>query len=258
MSPMRHGRSPVNTMSLWRLLSMKAAAHSARSASEFTRMMSVKITAQTNNWDNQMGRHASADSTENKFRMRNPGFLGYTLLVLSTVIMSGTGVMLFVDTITVYRAREWPVVEAHLRNCQMVLHSSKTDYYWTLNADWDYGPNGENGYSDAWTPREAPVYQRDDPRVDSASEAAAVTARFCNQAAIGKLRVSPQGTTRPDNEVTGQNLASDLRAALIMLLMGFFMTAALIYSCVTTIRHNKAASAARTPSAARTLPTQPE
>jgi hypothetical protein len=209
--------------------------------------MSVNISDQTVNRDNKMGRRASSDSAysaKNHDKIRSPGFVGYTLLTFCAVMMSGSGIMEFVDAITVYRAREWPVVEAHLKDCQMVLHSSKRDYYWTLNANWNYGPNGDRLYSDAWTPREAPVYERNDPRVASASEAAAVTARFCNQAAIGKLRVSPQGTARADNEVTGQDLGGDLRAAIALLLIGSFAISGLIYGCVTTIRHNKAASAA--------------
>ncbi|WP_321956239.1 hypothetical protein [Paraburkholderia bannensis] len=162
--------------------------------------------------------------------------MGYMFLILTAVGMMGTGVMMFGDSVTLYRARDWPVVEAHLENCQMVLHSSKGDYYWTLTANWSYGPSGKLRYGSAWTPLGAPEYKRNDPRIDSASEATDVTARFCNQASIRKLRVSPQGIVRPDDEAKAQSFARDIFADLFLVLAGSAATAGLLYSFVNKVR----------------------
>ena len=176
-----------------------------------------------------MDKHTTATRANDVKGRSSPGFFGSVPLYFIVAFSFFVGIAGLFDDITLYRARTWPAVEARLDHCDIALHASKSRFYWRVSADWSFGANHEHRYSDEWTPRGAPEYARHDPKSDSASERAAVFARYCNETTIGKLRVSPGGTVRPDDKVTGATLVTDVCIEVFFLLLGSAFTAGLVY-----------------------------
>jgi hypothetical protein len=185
-----------------------------------------------------MNKYSTAASIIDINGSKRRDLFGSALLFLTIACLLFLGVVALLDAATLYRARTWPVVEAHLDRCDMTLHATKSAYYWHISAAWSYGSHGEHRYSDEWAPSGAPEYARSDPKSESSSERAAVTARYCNETAIGKLRVSPGGTIRPDEEVMGANPLKDACIAILLLLIGCGVMARLFYDRSQKSRRN--------------------
>ncbi|PTB21811.1 hypothetical protein C9I57_03975 [Trinickia symbiotica] len=117
----------------------------------------------------------------------------FLMLMFLGLLSFGGGCSGFFNGALLLQARNWPITEARLERCDPSLSQRKNgEYYWRLYATWKYGDGMKRGYSDLWSPNDAPTYPASsDSAVVDAHDRSAIIARYCSSLALTQLRASP-------------------------------------------------------------------
>jgi hypothetical protein len=168
------------------------------------------------------------------------GLVWSLVLFLFGVMLLVAGVLGVVDTTLLLRARHWPVVDAHLDHCELILRSSKNNReYWDVFAAWSYGKGLQEHYQTYWQPADAPGYSSRQVSI-SDSERATITARYCGSPQINQLRVSP---THPAfARLNAAVVQQDWKASLIAGLFGLLGGTLLMAVAISLLRPNRTGS----------------
>ncbi|SDF86664.1 hypothetical protein [Paraburkholderia phenazinium] len=149
------------------------------------------------------------------------------ILFLFGLMFVATGCSGFIDAAMLLQARNWPVVAAHLDQCDAHMRYDKSGARWELTAAFSYGPGFTQHYEDTWTPADAPTYTRSAADSLGASEASGIMRRLCDAQAIATLRVSAAhpSLARRSEAVDAGDWKRDLGFGLFAVLGGLLLCA---------------------------------